>query len=155
MIILLQIIFGILFANLVEVLAHKYVLHYLGMRKNSFFSHHWKIHHRAARKNNFYDPGYLLPWWSWNARSKEILSILVLDLFFLPFFFYFQIFTIILWLYSLAYLVLHKYMHIYPDMAKKYFPWHYDHHSLKNQNKNWGVLLPIWDIILGSRGKHD
>lgn len=147
--ILIQVLLGVLFANLVEVLAHKYILHGLGKKKNSFFSHHW-VHHHMARKWKFYDPLYLLPFWNWDHRFKEVLGIVLLCILVFPFWFYFKIFAITLWVYALSYIVLHKYMHMYPKFGQKWFPWHHRHHVIGNQEHSWGVLLPIIDYILGT-----
>ncbi len=35
--------------------------------------------------------------------------------------------------------------------AREYAPWHYDHHMAPDQHKNWGVRLPIFDWIFGTR----
>ena len=51
--------------------------------------------------------------------------------------------------YGVAFVTVHKFMHIYPHIAKKYFWWHWDHH-MGNQNKSWGVVLPIMDFITGT-----
>ena len=34
-------------------------------------------------------------------------------------------------------------------------PWHYDHHMGKNQHMNWGVRLPIIDLIMKTRVKFE
>jgi hypothetical protein len=147
--IVIQVILGVIFANIVEVLAHKYVLHELGKKKDSWFHHHWK-HHHVARKLDFYDPGYTLPFWK-PERFKEIVSIVLLAFLMMPFWFYFKIFTVTLWIYSLFYLILHRYMHLHPEFAKKWFKTHWQHHMQGNQEHSWGVICPLIDIILGTR----
>ena len=54
---------------------------------------------------------------------------------------------------ALAYFLIHRKSHLDPSWAKKYAPWHYDHHMGKNQDANWCVTFPLWDHILGTR-KH-
>src|SRR3954468_174287 len=66
---------GLLHANAVEWLTHKYVLHGLGRRKGSMFRFHWAQHHRIARKNAMYDKSYEEPFGGWKARGKEIAGI--------------------------------------------------------------------------------
>ena len=36
------------------------------------------------------------------------------------------------------------------EWAKRWVPWHYDHH-MSGKEGNWGVLLPLVDILVGSR----
>ena len=65
---------GLLHANAVEWLVHKYVLHGLGKQKGSLFRFHWAQHHRIARKNAMHDKSYEAPFWSYKDRGKEILG---------------------------------------------------------------------------------
>jgi sterol desaturase/sphingolipid hydroxylase (fatty acid hydroxylase superfamily) len=39
---------------------------------------------------------------------------------------------------------------MYPEFAKKYVKWHWDHHQI-NQNANFGITLPLFDYILKTR----
>jgi hypothetical protein len=50
-----QFILGLVMANLLEWIVHKFFLHNLGKKKTSLFSFHWGVHHREARKNGFAD----------------------------------------------------------------------------------------------------
>jgi hypothetical protein len=52
---MLQFALGLLLANLLEWIVHKYFLHNLGKKRASLFSFHWGVHHREARKNGFLD----------------------------------------------------------------------------------------------------
>jgi hypothetical protein len=52
-------------------------------------------------------------------------------------------------IYAVAFIFMHNLMHRYPDITKKYFPWHWNHH-MKNQNKSWNVVLPIMDYLTGT-----
>ena len=53
---------------------------------------------------------------------------------------------------AFLFIVLHNLQHKYPEIAKKYFWWHWNHH-MKNQNKSWNVVLPIMDILTGTLEK--
>ncbi len=33
-------------------------------------------------------------------------------------------------------------------------PWHYDHHMGKDQNSNWCVTHPLFDMVLGTRKEY-
>ena len=39
-------------------------------------------------------------------------------------------------------------MHKTPEIGKKYFWWHWNHH-MRNQNKSWNVVFPIFDLLTG------
>lgn len=147
-----QILVGVVYANLAEVVAHKYVLHWLGKKKGSFWSFHWHDHHRNSRKNKFYDESYNDPWYS-GSRVKEIVGIAGLvatHAWLAP---TFPAFAVTTAAYSAVYLWAHRKAHLDPEWCKRWLPWHYDHHMGKNQDANWGVLLPCWDWIIRSREK--
>ena len=48
---------------------------------------------------------------------------------------------------------MHQRGHLNVEWGKKNMPWHYDHHMGKDQDANWGVTNPFWDIIFGTRKK--
>jgi len=147
---LIQILIGVLYASLVEWLVHNYILHGLGKRKNSIWSFHWHEHHHNSRKYNFVDSSYLQPFYS-GSRFKEILGLLVLALAQSWLLLWFPWFVFTTWTYCAVYLWAHRKSHLEPEWCKRWLPWHYDHHCGKNQDKNWGVVLPIWDYVLGTR----
>ena len=45
------------------------------------------------------------------------------------------------------YYFVHRKSHIDVEWGKKWIPWHYAHHMNKDQHKNWGVRLPIVDMV--------
>jgi sterol desaturase/sphingolipid hydroxylase (fatty acid hydroxylase superfamily) len=152
-----QIIYAFLaafiFSNLVEWVAHKYILHGLGKKKDSWFHYHWN-HHNVSRKNNFFDDDYKLGFFKSSAVRREIYAlfgILITNSYWIliwPLFYYFCVgFTVLYWF-------CHQYSHINVIWGKKYLPWHYDHHMGKNQDLNYCVTLPLWDYILGTRKKY-
>ena len=51
---------GYLYATWLEWILHKYILHGLGKKKNSWFNFHWHSHHRSCRKNSNLDENYNL-----------------------------------------------------------------------------------------------
>src|SRR5688572_30670425 len=75
---------GLLYANAGEWVLHKYVLHGLGKRRQSFWSFHWHDHHRAARRSGMYDEGYKRSLLAWNPQTKEALSLVGLAALHLP-----------------------------------------------------------------------
>ena len=72
---LLWMVGGFVYCNALEWIVHKYVLHGLGKKKNSFWSFHWRGHHKESRRNNFKDS-------RWDNiplhKDKEFLGILFL-----------------------------------------------------------------------------
>lgn len=150
-----ELLFGFLYASLAEFLAHKYVLHHMGVKKDSFWADHWHKHHRNARKYSFYDPNYEAGiYLLMDKHGREHASVILLLIshiwlaWVLPFAYS------ILIVYGLAYLYLHRRMHLHPLWAKKWFPHHYDHHMASSQQQNWGVVCCIWDRILLTRVRY-
>ena len=83
--IFISVIAGYLYATWLEWVLHKYVLHKLGKKKNSWFSFHWSDHHQTCRKNDNKDEAYnkFLP----TVVSREILGLYALLIFHLPLYF--------------------------------------------------------------------
>jgi sterol desaturase/sphingolipid hydroxylase (fatty acid hydroxylase superfamily) len=144
---------GLLHANAVEWLTHKYVLHGLGRKKGSMWRFHWAQHHRIARKNGMYDKSYEAPFWDWKERGKEIAGILGLAVLHLPLVKVSPSFTVGVILSSFNYLYRHRKCHLDVEWGKKHMPSHYDHHMGPNQDANWCVSYPWFDYVLGTRAR--
>jgi len=142
--ILIQIFLGLIAANLYDWALHKYLLHEIGKNKKSFWSFHWKEHHSRCRKNNNYDS---------KVYMKEILSLQVFFLLHAYFLWNYPFLLATMGLYAVSYYVVHRYAHHNVEWGKKYLRWHYDHHMGRDQDKNWCVVMPLADYILGSREK--
>ena len=125
---------------MVEYVVHRYLFHRLGKKGNSMFAFHIRGHHLTARKNKFIDL---------KVSANESLGLPFLLLIHLPFLWWSLSFFVALAVYASAFILLHNYQHRKPEFTKKYFWWHWDHH-MGNQNKSWGVVLPIMDLILGT-----
>jgi sterol desaturase/sphingolipid hydroxylase (fatty acid hydroxylase superfamily) len=149
---LIQFVVGLVYANLTEWLVHKYILHGLGKRKGTFWSFHWHEHHHNSRKSKFYDVSYMQPFYS-GSRFREILGTVCLMLTHIWLVVWFPWFILTTWCYAGVYLWAHRKSHLEPEWCKRWLPWHYDHHLARNQDANWGVLLPFWDWVLGTREK--
>jgi len=148
---ILGVALGLLHANAVEWLTHKYVLHGLGKRKGSLWRFHWAQHHRIARKNAMYDKSYEEPFWSWRSRGKEIAGIMGLAALHLPLIKVAPFFTASVLFSSFNYLYRHRKAHIDVEWGKQHMPHHYDHHMGENQDANWCVSYPWFDWLLGTR----
>ena len=142
----IQILAGLLTANILEWVVHKYFLHNLGKKKASLFSFHWGVHHKMVRKSGFKDPF---------VSRREIIGILFLCLLFSPLTYFFPIIYATMFLHAMVYLVIHNTAHRNPKWAFKYVRWHYDHHMGKDQDKNWCVVHPLADYLFRTRRKYE
>lgn len=136
----LQILVGILYANLLEYVVHRFLFHGLGRSGSSIFAFHLRSHHLVSRRDGFYDT---------RISRNEMLGMPVLALFHLPLLIAFPAFYYTIVAYAFFFIVVHNALHHYPHFAKRYFWWHWNHH-MRNQNKSWGVVLPITDILTGT-----
>jgi hypothetical protein len=143
---------GLLVANASEWGIHRWVLHGLGRNRRSFWSFHWHEHHRASRQNDMLDPDYHRSAFGWHAQGKEALALALGALGALAL-------IVPLWptlggtlIYSAwDYHRKHKRAHLDPAWAREHLRWHYDHHMGANQNANWCVTHPWFDLLLGTR----
>ena len=147
---MMQILLGILLASFVEWFVHKYLLHGLGKNKNSVWHFHWE-HHQLTKKSDGYDPLYFK---HGPGYPKERLSLFLAFLLISPLFLYYPTLAKTLTVYIFVYYFVHMKAHNDVEWTKKWLPWHYDHHMGKDQDKNWGIVLPIYDILLGTRKKY-
>ncbi|MEI8256046.1 MAG: hypothetical protein WCJ30_10280 [Deltaproteobacteria bacterium] len=141
---------GLLYANAGEWLLHKHVLHGLGKHKGSFWSFHWHEHHRAARRNGNHDESYEHTPWEWNARGKELASLAGLGLAHLPLLPVAPGFTGAVWFSLWRYYSVHKRAHLDLAWAREHLPWHMDHHLGPDQDANWCVTWPFFDMLMGT-----
>ena len=129
----MQVLIGILIASFVEWFIHRFLLHGLGKNKNSIWHFHWK-HHKSVRVENGYD----LLYFKYNqGYPKERLSLFLAFLLISPLFFYYPIVAATLTAYLFVYYFVHKKAHRDVRWARKWIPWHYDHHMGRNQDKNY------------------
>jgi sterol desaturase/sphingolipid hydroxylase (fatty acid hydroxylase superfamily) len=151
---LVQIALGIIIANLYEWMIHKYILHGMGKKKKSFWSSHWRVHHKKVRQSQYFDEDYLQILKGWNEGTKEVLSLIVLSVIQIPSFLIFPWYSGTMIAMAAAYFLVHRKSHLDPTWAKKWAPWHYDHHMGKHQDANWCVTMPLWDHILRTRKRY-
>lgn len=150
----IQVPLALVYANLVEWLVHKYLLH-RGKRKGSFWSHHFRVHHRLARRQGplqMIDEGYRESFWK-QVRTSEVLGLVVLVVSHLPLITVAPWFVGTLVFSAVNYFRVHRKAHTNPEWAAKWLPWHVDHHLGTNQDANWCVSFPLWDWILKTRIK--
>ncbi len=150
---LLAFVLATIVSNFAEWFTHKYILHGLGKKKNSFFHYHW-VHHHACRKNDNVDTIYV-NWYKSKDVWKEFGSLCAIALFNLNWLFIWPMFFYCILFWIVAYFVLHAVSHSFPGfISGKFMPWHRDHHMGKNQDMNWCVTFPLADYVMGTRKKY-
>ena len=142
---------GLLYMNLGEWLVHRYVLHGLGRRRDSFWAFHWHEHHKHSRRFAMGDPDYDRSVFGAHAQGKEAGALVVAALAHLPLIRRAPWFTAAVLLSIANYYRVHRRSHRDPAWAREHLPWHYDHHMAPNQDANWGVSHDWFDRILGTR----
>src|SRR5436190_15031742 len=75
---------GLLTTNAAEWVLHRYVLHKMGKKRDSFWSFHFHEHHQASRRNEMIDDKYEGLPIRWDAQGKEVLGLVAATLPFLP-----------------------------------------------------------------------
>jgi hypothetical protein len=150
----LQFFLGLLYANAGEWLVHKYILHGLGKKPQSFWAYHWHEHHAASITNGMIDPGYQkLILTTWNTQSKELVVLAAIVLLHAPVFLIFPSFAGAVYATLALYYYRHRKAHLDPVWARRHLRWHYEHHLGKNTSANWCVTWPWFDYLLGTRVK--
>ncbi len=142
---------GLLAANASEWAVHRYLLHGLGKKRESYWSFHWHDHHRNVRRNGHDDPDYAKPLWKSEGMLKEALGLAGAAVAVAPLFPVAPFFVGTLWYSAANYYRVHRRSHLDAEWAREHLPWHYDHHMGPNQNANWCVTRPWFDDLLGTR----
>jgi hypothetical protein len=146
---------GLIYANAGEWFFHKHALHGLGKDRKSFWSFHWHDHHAKARKYEMYDDQYRSTLLEWNPQTKELAALIGSAVAIAPLFPIAPFFVGTVWWTQAHYYRVHKRAHLDVEWARENLRWHYDHHMGRDQNANWCVTYPWFDIILGTRKEYD
>ena len=147
--ILLQVVLAWFYSHFIEYILHRYVLHNRKLSPKRF-KDHFSTHHSTARRNLMLDAKYVnihRTFW----RDDEVRSLFFLSILHSPIVMIWPWAYLTLVLSAISYFLAHRKSHLDHDWARNNLPWHYDHHMGKNQHKNWGVRLPIFDYIFGTR----
>ena len=142
---------GLLAANATEWVVHKHILHGLGRNKESVWAFHWHEHHRNVRKHGHYDEAYDTHPFRLNGQGKEVAAVAAGAAVLAPLFPIAPFFVGTMWYSAVNYYTKHKRSHLDIEWARENLPWHYDHHMGPNQNSNWCVTRPWFDLIMGTR----
>jgi len=143
---LFEVFLGWLYGHFFEYAAHRWVFH--NPKLKSAFKHHYSQHHSRSRKGCMVDVASFkrVSWSDWEFKSLAILVVMHS-----PLLLVFPWFYMMLCYSAMSYFIIHKKAHQDHVWARKYVPWHYDHHMGRDSNKNWAVRLPIFDWFLGTR----
>ena len=141
---------ALVYHNVSEWVAHKYVLHGRGKKRRSFWSFHWHEHHAHSRRNEMIDEDYHRPW-GWHAQGKEAVALLAATAVHLPLLPIAPAFVLTYTACNLNYWRVHRKAHVDPAWARAHLPWHYDHHMGPNPDANWCVTRPWADRWFGTR----
>ena len=142
---------GLLTANGFEWVVHKYFLHGMGRKRDTFWSFHFHEHHRAVIKNDFIDPNYQRFPLGPHAQGKEAWGLILSAVAVAPLAPIAPFFVGTLWYSAGNYYIKHRKAHEDPEWAKTHLPWHFDHHMGRNPSSNWCVTKPWFDYLLGTR----
>ncbi|GAW87226.1 conserved hypothetical protein [Bathymodiolus platifrons methanotrophic gill symbiont] len=148
----LQFVLGLLVANMGEWFIHRYCLHGLGQRKDSFWAYHLYEHHAVVLRNNMLDTGYQKWPIHWNSQAKELLVLVCILLLNLPFFWWLNGYACAIYFSVVIYYLLHRQAHCNQGWAKTYLPWHY-HHHMTNDEADWCISHPLFDYLMKTRSK--
>lgn len=151
---MLGFITGLFYANAFEWVAHKYLLHEEGKKKDSFWRFHWGEHHKLTRQNNFRDVSYERSLLEWNPQSKELAGLVLGGIAHLPLALISPSFVAGIFFSGGYYYYVHKKSHLDPDWGRENLPWHYDHHMGPDQDMNFCVTFPLFDHVMGTRVKY-
>ncbi len=141
---LLEIFIGWVYGHFVEYAAHRWLFH--NRKLKSFFKHHYSQHHARARKGIMLDPLV-----KDIAKDFELRGLLLILLLHSPLFLWYPYLYATLIYSAVSYLVVHRLTHRDDEFARRFYPWHYDHHMAKDQNVNWGVRSQMFDRLFGTR----
>ena len=155
LILAVQFIMGLLYANAGEWVVHRYLLHSLGKKAQSFWAYHLHDHHAVCLRNGMIDPGYQkLDLTRLNTQTKELLFLGSVILLHAPILFVYPSFLSAIYLSLVLYYYKHRKAHLDPTWALRHLRWHYEHHLGGNISSNWCVTWPWFDYLLGTRVKN-
>ncbi|BBL75897.1 sterol desaturase family protein [Methylomagnum ishizawai] len=141
---------GLLAENAGEWALHKFILHGLGRAPDSIWHYHWCDHHRLSRRHAMLDPGYQTSPLHWNTHGKEVLLLLAIALPHLPLLAVAPGYVAGVYCALVAYYLRHRRAHRDPEWARRYLPWHWEHHLGTNPEANFCTTWPGCDWLMGT-----
>ncbi len=145
----LQILIAWVYGHMIEYCLHRFVLHNPKMLSGKPFKRHFAGHHGTVRKDGMLDGSYS-GLKKYTPFDFETAFLTFLALIHIPVAIYSPAAYAVLAWSAFAYFIVHAATHLFPGTLSKVFPWHTWHHLGKNQNVNYGVRLPIIDMLVGT-----
>lgn len=145
----LQVLIAWLYGHVVEYCLHRFVLHNPKVLSGKPFKRHFSGHHGIVRKSGMTDPTYST-WRKYFLLDFEPVVMIMIAIIHIPVALYFPAAYAVLAWSAAVYFCLHAATHLFPSVFNKLTPWHMWHHLGKNQNVNYGVRLPIIDMLVGT-----
>jgi len=147
--IVIQILTAWIYSHFLEYCLHRFALHNNSFLLKPLFKIHFSNHHRCARADLMVDNDYHSP--ASFIFHKEALILMALCALHIPVALSLPYAFVTVVISACSYFLVHRRAHIDHRWARDNLTWHYDHHMGKDQNCNWGVRLPIFDIIFSTR----
>ncbi len=147
--IVIQILTAWIYSHFLEYCLHRFALHNNSFLLKPLFKIHFSDHHRCARADLMVDNDYHSP--ASFIFHKEALILMALCALHIPVALSLPYAFVTVVISACSYFLVHRRAHIDHRWARDNLTWHYDHHMGKDQNCNWGVRLPIFDIIFSTR----
>jgi hypothetical protein len=142
---------GVLAENAGEWMIHRFLLHGLGRRGESFWHYHWNRHHLFARRYGMIDPDYRGWPLRWNTHGKEALLILAAVLVHGPLFGIAPGYVAGVYFALACYYIRHRKAHLDPAWARRHLPWHWEHHMGAEPEANYCTTWPWFDWVMATR----
>ena len=140
-----QLVVGWIYGHLLEYCVHRSINHFLKDRGSSTF----KRHQRACIMNLMHDFSMGLHKNTHVLTELKFVSIIVF--LHVPLIFFFPYFFVMVFAGAISYIIHHKACHSDVITAREYYSWHYDHHMGVDRHANFGVRLPIFDLVFCTR----
>ncbi len=141
---LFEIFIGWFYGHFIEYSAHRWLFH--NRKLKNFFRYHYSQHHARARK------GVMLDSLTSDATNDfELRGLLLVLLIHSPLLFWYPYLFATLVYSASSYFIVHRLTHKDDEFARRFYPWHYDHHMSTDQNSNWGVRSQMFDRLFGTR----
>ena len=142
-----EIVLAWIYSHLLEYVLHRHLVH--DPKRKLFFKSHFGDHHKESRIFNMVDTKYIS---KLNILGDpELKGLMLLMILHFPLVYFSPTAYLVLFLSGITYVYIHYKSHQNISWSRTNLPWHYDHHMAPNQNANWGVRLPMFDILFGTR----
>ena len=142
---IVELLVGWIYGHLLEYLVHRFSYTLLKNKEKSSL----RTHDRLSYINLMC--GAQVYGNNTSHLKKETWVVVAVVVVHLPLIIFFPLVFLSIALGGISYLVQHRACHSDVKTAREYYSWHYDHHMANHKDTNFGVRLPIFDILLRTR----